>query len=238
MKPPRFRFPLTAAFAVATVFSSACFGTTISYISGPVSNSSNTISTAAGTFNSNENLGITFTPGGGGPFTINQITLQGFNQTSTLAYTFDFKVEIRGVTSSLPDSTLYASDTVSINVPAISGAVTYTLDELDLVNISNLDFLSGTNYSLVFYNGKVGGANSTAFSIGRNTSATPSNIYTTTNGFAITNTFRNNLLQSTNKYSITLDNVTASPVPEPAAAAAITGAMALGLTLQRRRRTR
>lgn len=238
MKPPRLLFSRLAPFVIATVFSSACFGTTISYVSGPASNSSNTISNAAGTFNSNEHLGITFTPGGDGPFTINQITLQGFNQTSTLAYTFDFKVEVRGVTSSLPNSTLYASDTVSINVPAISGAVTYTLDEQDLVNISNLDFISGTNYSLVFYNGKVGGVNSTAFGIGRNTSAIPENVYTTTNGFAITSTFRNNSLQPTNKYSITLDHVTASPVPEPSAAAAIAGAMALGLVLQRRRRTR
>jgi hypothetical protein len=203
------------------------------YVSGPVANSSNTISTASGNFNSAENLGLSFTPGGGGPFTINQITFQGVNSTPASTYVFDFKIDLRGVSSGLPDATLYATDSVSISVPAVTGVQTYTLGAVDLVNIATFDFVSGTNYSLVFYKGTVNGTNSTLFSIGRSTSVGVDNVYTTTNGFAVTSTFRNGIVQPTNKYSITLDNVSA--VPEPSTYAAWLGAVTLGIALCRRR---
>jgi len=160
-----------------------------------------------------------------------------------------FKISIHGTDneipySAIPNSTVYASDTVTVTTPGTSNTpfdVTFTSAEIP--NIANLSLLSNTSYSL-FVNSVLGGGLALRRIQGL-TANTANDAYAVTNGFVMLDTFRNNSPQY--KTSSTDPNTEValamsfggtasapSAVPEPATLAIST--LVVGGTLVRRYR--
>jgi hypothetical protein len=190
------------------------------------------------------NLGYAFKTGSSGPFDIDWITM---NLTSTAAAgSASFKISIHGTNNetayqAIPNSTVYASDTVTVTTPGTSGTpfdVTFT--SADIPNITNFQLASNTAYSL-FVNSQSGASIALRRTQGLAANTT-NDEYTVTSGFVMLDTFRNN----TPNYAPTAGSyatfamsfggtaAASSAVPEPATLAIST--LVVGCTLIRRYR--
>lgn len=189
------------------------------------------------------NFGIVFKTGSAGPFSMDWLTL-GLNSSSVAGGpTVSLKVALRNATSStaylgVAGTTEYALDTVSFTLPGTTATnFNLELDFADLLNVSAYELQADTAYALLFY------APSHSIGFQRRTghaNGTTNNYYTTTEGFAVLDTFRNNSANYQNNTtsfpSLAISFGGTSAVPEPGQSVALTAFLASSLLLRARRR--
>ena len=188
-------------------------------------------------YNAIGSQGIYFTTGPGGPFTIDRIdTIFGLDPGTTIG-SCSFQIDVRNVTSGVAGSTLYASDTVTFQVPSSIPALTFqnmTFGATDLINISGFAFQSSTAYSVVFYK-----MSSPLISLAGSSTSPASQTVTYSSGFSNAGFFGNNFSTSGSKQiSLGQPDPVVTTVPEPSTAAlAGAGSLALAAFGLRSRRT-
>jgi hypothetical protein len=197
------------------------------------------------------NLGVAFTTGSAGPFTMSwlNLTLYGPSDALTAPGSFSFKIALHAtsnstVGSAVAASTAYATDTVTFSAgDLVPGYQTKTLTASQLTNVMGYAMAANTSYALIIYDYEAltytGGTPGVGRQQGLYTSAAAAAAaYSVTNGFTALNTFRNNTT-----WSIAAGNFPTLGISFGATASAVpgSGAMAmLGMTLipglRRRRR--
>lgn len=170
----------------------------------------------------NQNYGIAFKTGSAGPFSMDWLQLRLSSSNVTGGPTATLKVALRNTTndiaySAVAGTTEYALDTVSFTLPATTS--TYfdvNFDPLGIPNLAAFEMQPNTSYALILYSPSVniGMARQSGYANG-----TTNDQYTTSEGFAVLDTFRNNLpnySNNTSSYpSLAISFGAASAVPEP-----------------------
>ena len=176
--------------------------TPVAYVAGPTT----TIASSSIPTNSSnaQNLGYAFKTGPSGPFAIDWVKLEVQSTAASTAGTF--KIAIHGAApetayAAIPDSTVYAVDTVSYTTSAATGtAYDLNLTAADIPNITDYDLLANTAYSLFVYHSSGNGL--ALRRDGTWTFETTNNAYAVTNGFTMLDTFRNNTANYTNNSGV------------------------------------
>ncbi len=185
-----------------------------------------------------QNFGVAFTTGSAGGFKISWIDL-GLNTYTNTSGTVSLKVALHNTTNStaysaVAGSTAYATDTITISGMPTTQANYFTanITSAQLPNISAYAMSANTSYALILYDaGNVGISRRTGYAAN-----TSNNFYTTSNGFAALDTFRNNTANYSPSGGATLAisfGATASAVPGSGAIALVAVPGLLGF---RRRR--
>ena len=140
--------------------------------------------------------------------------------------------------SGVAGTTEYALDTVSFTIPGTTAtSFDLELDSSDLLNVSAYELQADTAYALLFYapSHNIGFQRRTGYAEG-----TTNDYYTTTEGFAVLDTFRNNSANYKNTLtsfpSLAISFGETSAVPEPGQSVALTAFLASSLLLRARRR--
>ena len=193
--------------------------------------------------NYTNNLGIVFKTGSAGPFSMDWLTLGLNTSTVSTGGTVSLNVALRNATDSTPylgvaGTTEYALDTVSFTIPGTtSTSFDLELDSSDLLNVSAYELQADTAYALLFYapTKSIGFQRRTGLAEG-----TTNDYYTTTEGFAVLDTFRNNIANYKNTLisfpTLAISFGETSAVPEPGQSVALTAFLASSLLLRARRR--
>ncbi len=151
------------------------------------------------------NLGVAFTTGSAGPFTMSwlDLTLLGQSGASAATGSFSFKIALHATTNSTVGSavaagTALALDTVTFSAgDLVSGYQTKTFTASQLTNVMGYAMAANTSYALIIYDYEAltytGGTPGVGRQQGLYTSAAAAAAaYSVTNGFTALNTFRNN----------------------------------------------
>lgn len=170
----------------------------------------------------NQNFGIAFKTGSAGPFSMDWLNLKLNSSGVSGGPTATLKVALRNTTndiaySAVAGTTEYALDTVSFTLPATtSTAFDVEFDLLEIPNLAAFEMQPNTSYALILYSPSVniGMMRQTGHANG-----TTNDKYTTSEGFAVLDTFRNNTANYTNNASsfptLAISFGAASAVPEP-----------------------
>ncbi|MFI3199056.1 MAG: hypothetical protein QX196_12130 [Methylococcaceae bacterium] len=199
-------------FAASIMTASSVYASATNYISGAAAPTSNAPITAT-TYKGSNSRGFAFTVGPTGSFNIGTIDFIGIsNAVGSNNYTF--KLDLRNTTSTtagsaLAGSTLFASDTISVNTTG-SAYKPFNLTSTNIPNIFAYNLINGNSYSLIFY-----GVSSSTFNLGRVSGN--NNNYTTTNGFTTLNSITNNNANYIGPVQSYVVNIGPSAVPVPGA---------------------
>lgn len=191
-----------------------------------------------------QNFGIAFKTGSSGSFGIDWITLN-LNTSNVTAGSSSLKIALRNTTNStaysaVAGTTEYAMDIVNFTMPTTTATMfDLELDFSDLPNISSYSMQSDTSYALILY------APSNNIGMGRITgyaNGTTNTHYTTSDGFAVLDTFRGNSPNYSNNPSsfpaLGISFGETSAVPEPGQMGGVAAFLAGSLFLRTRRRPR
>ena len=166
-------------------------------------------------YTSTGSRGIVFTTGSTGPFTIDLIDTVFKTNSGSIGDTYTFNIDVRNVSSSLPGTTLDATDTVTFTSAFAPGTnQNVNLTSADLTNISKFAFQSNTTYSVVFYHMTHSGSLSNVVAMERDSSHGPGTTVSYSDGFSNAGFFQNNNTSYTGSFPITLGHSVAA-VPEP-----------------------
>lgn len=238
MRPGSAIFALMAFGALA----SPALGATVAYVSLPsgLTNGSSSIST--GTLYTT-NLGYAFKTGPSGNFDVDWIKLELTSGASLGSGSF--KISIHGTDNdtaylAVPNSTVYAADTVTYTTPATSNTpFELTLAAADIPNISAYSLLPNTAYSILV--NSLSGSGLALRRVQGLANGTTNGMYDVTNGFTVLDTFRNNTPNYSNSsgpppsYAVFgISFGTTAAVPEPSSLALFS--MFVGGSLLRRHR--
>ena len=169
-----------------------------------------------------QNFGIAFKTGSAGPFSMDWLQLILSSSGVTGGPTATLKVALRNTTndiaySAVAGTTEYALDTVSFTLPATTNTLfDVHFDLLGIPNLAAFEMQPDTSYALILYSPSVG------IGMARHTghaNGTTNDKYTTSEGFAVLDTFRNNTanyMNTTNSHpTLSISFGAASAVPEP-----------------------
>lgn len=231
---------LTPMFAC--LMSSSAFAVTAWVTPTDAPNSNANWPAVNGTYS--QNFGIAFKTGLSGPFGIDWITLN-LNTSNVTAGSSSLKIALRNTTdstaySAVAGTTEYAMDIVNFTMPTTTATMfDLELDFSDLPNISSYSMQSDTSYALILY------APGNNIGMGRITgylNGTTNDQYTTSDGFAVLDTFRNNSPNYQNSASsfpsLGISFGETSAVPEPGQLGGLAAFLAGSLFLRTRRRSR
>lgn len=176
---------------------SSALGSIVTYVTP--TNASNSNANPPGGVSYTNNMGYAFTTGPSGLFDIDWVNLD-LNTSALTTGSGSITVAIHEASnttaySAVAGSTAFATDTVNFTMPGTtSTAFTLNLTATELPNISTYQLQPSTSYALILYNSPgLGIRRTTGF-----TNGTTNANYTVSNGFAMLDTFRNNVANYSN----------------------------------------
>ena len=201
------RWGIVSAVLIHAAASSTALASNVTWFGTSVAANGNaTIGTADNPLSgAGGNLGVAFTTGSAGPFTMSwlDLTLFGQSNAGTATGSFSFKVALHAATdstvgSAVAGSTAYATDTVTFNAGDLaSGYQTKTLTASQLTNVMGYAMAASTSYALIIYDYQALTYTGGTPGVGRqqglySSAADAAAAYSVSNGFTALNTFRNN----------------------------------------------
>lgn len=243
------RWAIVSAVLIHAAASSTALASIVTWFGTSVAANGNaTIGTSSDPLaSSGGNLGVAFTTGSAGPFTMSWLDLTLFGQSgaSTATGSFSFKIALHATTNSTVGSavaagTALALDTVTFSAgDLVSGYQTKTLTASQLTNVMGYAMTANTSYALIIYNYAAGDWTGGTPGVGRQqglyaTAADAAAAYSVSNGFTALNTFRNNATWSISAGNFPTLGISFGAVPGPGAMAMLGMSMIPGLRRRRR----